>query len=127
MWGPSSQSVFIRDCQKTRVVLICQQLRMRDCHDMEIMLFAVTDPIIESSSNIKFLPFNFGYTMLKQQMAAASLNLWNNNWSEIYDFTPAPNSLNYSLPIDSGNDFIPTFEELEDDIMRARSGMIDPS
>jgi len=93
---------------------------------MEIMLFAVTDPIIESSSGIKFIPFNYGYALLKQQMAAASLNLWNNNWSEIYDFTPS-GSLNYSLPVDSGNNFIPTFEELEDDIMRARSGVVDPN
>ncbi len=52
--GPCASSTFVRNCKSTKLVLICQQLRLRDCHDLEIMLFTQTDPIIEASTNIQF-------------------------------------------------------------------------
>lgn len=62
------------------------------------MLFSITDPIIESSSNIKFSSFNFTYQDLAWQIKQANLSPWNNNWTEIYDFTPSSDGkLNYSL------------------------------
>ena len=32
--GPVSSSVFLRDCSDCVVVLACQQLRLRNCHNM---------------------------------------------------------------------------------------------
>jgi hypothetical protein len=49
-------------------------------------------------------------------MEASGLSPWNNNWSEIYDFTPSK-PLNYELVNDEGELFMPTFDEVEDDIM----------
>ena len=75
---------------------------------MEVMLFSITDPIIESCSDINFITFNYGYPLLKQQISSAGLSLWNNNWTELYDFTPSSSKLNYSLQTESGADFMPT-------------------
>ena len=40
--GPCSSSTFIRDCRDCKVVVTAQQLRMRDCHNVEVMLFSQT-------------------------------------------------------------------------------------
>ncbi len=92
---------------------------------MEIMLFSITDPIIESSSNIHFYPFNYSYPDLIRQMSQAGINLWNNNWSELYDFTPGA-SPNFKLIENSGQNYMPNYQDVEDDVMRAQSGIIDP-
>ncbi len=55
-------------------------------------------------------------------MESAKLSVWNNNWSEVYDFTPKQRGKNYSLFNEKIDLFIPTFEEVEDDIMRAQTG-----
>ena len=55
-------------------------------------------------------------------MKAANLSVWNNNWSEVYDFTPKTRGKNWSLLPEKVDYFIPTFEEVEDDIMRAQTG-----
>ena len=41
--GPGSSSTFIRTSHKCMMVIFCQQLRMRDCSDMEIMLYSQTE------------------------------------------------------------------------------------
>ena len=73
-WGPATSSVFVRDCKNCRFVIICQQLRLRDCHNCEIMLFSQTDPILESSSGIKYYSCNYTYPELKQQMTSAKMS-----------------------------------------------------
>ena len=86
-WGPSTSSVFVRDWKSCRFVIICQQLRLRDCHNWEIMLFSQTDPILESSSNIKYYWCNYVYPELKEHMKNAKISIWNNTWSDQFDFT----------------------------------------
>jgi Tubulin binding cofactor C len=39
----------------------CRQLRTRDCHDCTFHLYVKTEPIIETSHNMKFAPFNAAY------------------------------------------------------------------
>ena len=43
MVGPSKSSIFVRDCTDCKVVIFCQQLRMRDCHNLEVMLYSQTE------------------------------------------------------------------------------------
>lgn len=86
--GPCASSTFVRNCDDCKLILTTQQLRLRDCHNLTIMLFTQTDPIIESSTNITFLCHqNYSYPELMPQMAAAKLSMWNNKWSEVFDFT----------------------------------------
>lgn len=40
--GPCASSTFIRTSKNCKMVITCQQLRLRDCFDLEIMLFSQT-------------------------------------------------------------------------------------
>jgi protein XRP2 len=59
--GPSTNSVFIRNCDDSNFVIAVKQLRIRDCHNLKIMLYAQTAPVIESSSNLTFIPHTYHY------------------------------------------------------------------
>ncbi|XP_020626474.1 protein XRP2-like [Orbicella faveolata] len=95
--GPCAGSVFFRDCQDCKVVVACQQFRTRDCKKMDFFLCCATQPIIESSSAMKFACFQFFYPELEGQFEAAKLSVFNNNWGNIHDYTPAAGERTWSL------------------------------
>ncbi|KAK0068445.1 protein XRP2 [Biomphalaria pfeifferi] len=116
--GPIKSSVFIRDCKQCRVVVACQQFRTRDCFQIDTFLLCGTQPIIESSSRMKFACYRYYYSQLDSHFKSAGLSIFNNNWSNIHDFTPVPGEdLNFSyLPVDSKvEDLVPVpqGEEIE--------------
>ena len=63
--GPCASSAFIRECKDCTIVAAVQQLRTRDCKRVNMFLFTQTAPIIESSSDMRFGCFQFGYTGLQ--------------------------------------------------------------
>ena len=94
--GPMASSVFIRTTEDCKFgALACQQFRTRQCKNLDVLLYAQTRPIIEMSSNIRLGCFNAYYVELVDQFAFSRLSVFNNNWSTVYDFTPA-DTLNYS-------------------------------
>ncbi|ESO97525.1 hypothetical protein LOTGIDRAFT_103457 [Lottia gigantea] len=95
--APVKTSVFIRDCKNCNVAVICQQLRTRDCSKLNIYLCCATQPIIESSTGVKVGCFQYYYPELEGQFKSAGLSIYNNNWSNIHDFTPVPGENNYTL------------------------------
>lgn len=100
--GPNSQSIFIRDCKNCKLVVTCKQLRIRDCEGLMISLYAQTEPVIESSKRIKILPHQYVYEELFGQMLKANLSIWNNKYTEVFDFTPkSTGGLNYELIVSS--------------------------
>ncbi|XP_059161923.1 protein XRP2-like [Physella acuta] len=106
--GPIKASVFIRDCKQCKIVVACQQYRTRDCFQIETYLLCGTQPIIESSSRMKFACFMFYYTQLESQFKSAGLSIFNNNWSNIHDFTPVPGEeSNFSYTDAKLADFFP--------------------
>ena len=58
-------SLFIRDCQQCRFVLACQQFRTRDCRLIDAFFLCESQPIIESSSKMKFACFKYFYPELE--------------------------------------------------------------
>ncbi|GMH78114.1 hypothetical protein TL16_g07674 [Triparma laevis f. inornata] len=82
----SSESVFIRDCNNCTVTLACKQLRTRDCKNVNFYLYSKTEPIIETSTCMKFAPFNGAYPGHKEAMGRAGLIPEWNLWFGIYDF-----------------------------------------
>ncbi|XP_045123423.1 protein XRP2-like [Portunus trituberculatus] len=94
--GPTTGSVFVRDCQECVVVGACGQFRTRDCCRLEVYLLCQTQPIIEASSKMKFGCFQAFYPQLKEHFSKASLSVFNNNWSNVYDFTPVDGETNWS-------------------------------
>ena len=57
-------SIFIRDSTNCVLATICQQFRTRDCRDMHVYLTCASQPIIESSHNIKFGCLTVNYKQL---------------------------------------------------------------
>ncbi|KAK3739786.1 hypothetical protein RRG08_033935 [Elysia crispata] len=114
--GPIKSSVFIRDCKQCRVAVACQQFRTRDCFQVDTFLLCGTQPIIESSSRMKFACFSFNYKELEQQFKSSGLSIFNNNWSNIHDFTPVPEedvNFSYIPPESTLSDFVPVPEGAE--------------
>ena len=58
--GPVDGSVMLRGCTKVEVWVVCRQFRTRDCRDCTARLFTPA-PIVESSSEMRFAPWNAGY------------------------------------------------------------------
>jgi len=90
--GASSESIFVRNCQHCTFTIACKQLRTRDCKDCTFYLYCKTEPIIETSVNIKFAPFNGAYPSHEKDMSSANLNPKLNLWFKIYDFNDESNT-----------------------------------
>lgn len=95
--GPVKGSVFFRDCKDIKCVVACQQFRTRDCKKMDVFLCCATQPIIESSTGMKFGCYQYYYPELAFHFKDAGLSIFNNNWSNIHDFTPVSGETNWSL------------------------------
>ncbi|CAM4935329.1 unnamed protein product [Rotaria socialis] len=95
--GPVRGSIFIRDSTNCILATVCQQFRTRDCRDLYVYLTCASQPIIESSHNIKFGCLTFNYDKLSEQYKSADISPWNNTWGNIHDFTSIPDSSNFSL------------------------------
>ncbi|XP_060568964.1 protein XRP2-like [Ruditapes philippinarum] len=107
--GPIQTSIFIRDCTGCKFVVACQQFRLRDCQNLDAFLCCATQPIIESSSRVKLACFTYYYPELAGQFKEAKLSVFNNNWSNIHDFTQDDNMKHFTLlPEDCKvDDFVP--------------------
>jgi len=95
--GPVKGSVFLRDCKRCRVVVACGQFRTRDCQQVDTYLHCATQPIIEASTGMRFACYQLFYPQLQDQFSAAALNVFNNCWSNLHDFTPVDDECNWSV------------------------------
>ncbi|KAJ3598838.1 hypothetical protein NHX12_032802 [Muraenolepis orangiensis] len=105
--GPVKGSVFFRDCRDVRCAVACQQFRTRDCKKMEVHLCCATQPIIESSTGMRFGCFRYYYPELAFHFKDAGLSVFNNNWSNVHDFTPVSGENNWGL-LTEASDVVPT-------------------
>ena len=53
------------------------------------------DPIIESSSGLKFAPYNVAYPLLDEHVKAVGFDVNVNKWDLIFDFTTNEGGANY--------------------------------
>lgn len=90
-------SIFVRDCTDCVVATSCQQFRTRDCKKLTAFLCCVTQPIIESTTGVKFGCLKMFYPQFEQHLQAAGISRFNNNWNNIHDFTPVPGENNCSF------------------------------
>lgn len=96
--GPTSGSVFLRDCENCNIVVACRQFRTRNVNNSNISLYCNTQPIIEESHHNPLTCFYAYYSDLYTHFQCANLDPLINNWSNIYDFTPSDNSVNILPP-----------------------------
>lgn len=72
--GPCDGSLFIRTSKNCEISTTCKQLRFRDCHDIKVYTYCPSDPVVESSSNILFSPYNALFPHLKELFIKAKFN-----------------------------------------------------
>nr|CAD7597098.1 unnamed protein product [Timema genevievae] len=116
-------SVFLRECKECVCLTACGQFRTRDCWKMNVFLLCATQPIIESSTSIHMGCYQLTYTGLEGEssiqgwrvsrlyrtggwvtntgleghLQEAGLSCFNNNWSDVHDFTPVDGETNWCL------------------------------
>eukprot|EP00128_Syssomonas_multiformis_P017073 Colp12_sorted_trinity150504_noHs@34636 len=112
--GPVKGSVFLRELTNCKCIIACQQFRTRDCKNMDTYLYCMTRPIIESSSKLRFGCLQLSYPEFEAHFKAAGLEIFNNDWSDIYDFSPSDGANFSFMPEDTNmEDFIPKATEGE--------------
>jgi Tubulin binding cofactor C len=62
-----------------------------------VYLYVLNDPIIESSANITFAPYNVAYPKLDEHVRSVGFDPQVNKWDLIFDFTTSEKKLNYQL------------------------------
>lgn len=85
--GPSSSSIFTRECKNCTFWIAAQQLRTRDCHNCTYYLYSKTEPVIESSTGLSFAPFCAFYPGQTEHFTRVGFDPDRNFWSAIFDFT----------------------------------------
>ena len=85
--GPVKGSINLRDCYDCIVSVACSQFRCRELHNSSVYLYVLSEPGIESSTNLKFAPYNVAYPKLEEHAAAVGFDLNVNKWNLIHDFT----------------------------------------
>lgn len=81
-------SIFIRDSKNITCHVACKQLRTRDSHHLKVHLFAGTDPVVESSTDVHFYPYNLRAPALIDKFKKSRLDPKCNRFVHVYDFTP---------------------------------------
>ncbi|XP_053214383.1 protein XRP2-like, partial [Panonychus citri] len=79
-------SIFLRNCSNCRIICASQQFRARDCKNLHLFLHCLTKPTIEACESILVACYSFFYSQLSDQFKLAGLTVFNNSWSQVYDF-----------------------------------------
>lgn len=74
----------------------------------------MTEPIIEASHDLTFLCHQYVYPELASQMEKGKLHVWNNKWSEIFDFSKRKDGqLNYKVVPDINLEYVPSMKMMQ--------------
>ena len=103
--GASSGSIFIGNCINCTFTVACKQLRTRDCRNCTINLYCKTESAIETSTDMRFGPFNGAYQGHKKDMQLADLDPAINKWQAVHDFNdPTHSAMNWRLLLPNEQD-----------------------
>lgn len=84
--GASSGSIFVRNCKNCTFTIACKQFRARDCENCAFYLYCKTEPVIETSKDMRFGPYNGAYPGHMTDMLHADLDPLINKWHAVFDF-----------------------------------------
>jgi len=97
MFGAIESSLFIRNCEDCVVWVSCQQLRTRDCKRCTFFLYSKTEPIIESSEDLAFAPWNASYPGCARHFEKLKFDPKRNLWNALFDFTGKAEKANWRI------------------------------
>lgn len=125
--GACASSIFIRNCSDCVFYTSCRQLRLRDVVNSTFYIYSMAEVHIETSSNVKFAPFNGGYPEQSRHMTSANLDVSHNLWYDIFDHSdPAKTHANWALldEADYEAPWFPAGTPCEQAIPRTRPGSV---
>lgn len=88
--GTVAGAVHITSAKDSIIVVAAQQVRMHECHGVDVYLYCGSHPIIEDCKDIRFAPLPECY------ISKTDLDARNNQWDQVHDFKwlksePSPN------------------------------------
>lgn len=89
--GPSSESVFVRNAKNCHFFIACKQFRCRDCESCTVSLYSKTEPVVETSSKMRFYPYSASYSNQTAHFSKAKLIPEHNHWCNVFDFNKGDN------------------------------------
>lgn len=95
--GPAESSVLVRGCRDCKLMLSCRRLRIRDSSHLVVFICCPNQPQLESSTDIRFGPYQFYYPQLEDEFHISQLSVYNNKWHQVVDATPPKVGANFSL------------------------------
>eukprot|EP00515_Schizochytrium_aggregatum_P005296 CAMPEP_0202051218 /NCGR_PEP_ID=MMETSP0963-20130614/4489_1 /ASSEMBLY_ACC=CAM_ASM_000494 /TAXON_ID=4773 /ORGANISM="Schizochytrium aggregatum, Strain ATCC28209" /LENGTH=403 /DNA_ID=CAMNT_0048616371 /DNA_START=79 /DNA_END=1290 /DNA_ORIENTATION=+ len=91
--GPSSESVFVRKAKNCKFFIACKQFRSRDCENCLVSLYSKTEPVVETSTGMRFFPYSASYPNQTAHFAMAKLQPEHNHWCNVFDFNKGDASI----------------------------------
>ncbi|GBG31022.1 Tubulin-specific chaperone C [Hondaea fermentalgiana] len=91
--GPSSESVFVRNAKNCQFFIACKQFRCRDCESCTVSLYSKTEPVVETSTGMRFYPYAAAYPGQAAHFAKANLPAEHNHWCNVFDFNKGDSSI----------------------------------
>lgn len=95
--GAVKTSVFIEKCYGTKIIVACQQLRIRLCDNLDLYVHINGNIVMELSTKIRLAEYNFFFTNILKHFQEANLKASHNRWKIVDDLdhinikTPSPN------------------------------------
>jgi hypothetical protein len=84
--GPAKTSVVLQDCRGCKFQVAGQQIRARNLQNCEIALWSPTGIVVESSTGCHYLPYDFQYDRLPEDLTRCGFSEGENRWNEVNDF-----------------------------------------
>ena len=94
-FGPTSGSVFMRNCDNCSLTAAAEQIRISDSSNIDLYAFSLTDIALEKAVGVKLAPYNFAYSGVDEHFERLGFRGKANNGFYVHDFTPAEG--NYSV------------------------------
>ena len=87
----------MRDCENMTIYAAAEQIRINKSHNIICHVFSQSDPTVEKCTNLVFAPYTLRYPGLSQQFQDAGLDVSEDRWNQVFDFTHNPEAPNWRL------------------------------
>ena len=81
--GPTKGICRVEGCRGCMITVACSHLIISECQDLIVFLLTASEPVLDSSSQITFAPYNLAYPFLHSHFSRAELDPTKNLWSRV--------------------------------------------
>jgi protein XRP2 len=81
--GPTKGICRVERCKGCMLTVACSHLVISECQDMIVFLLTASEPVLDSSTQITFAPYNLAYPFLHSHFSRAELDPTKNLWSRV--------------------------------------------